>query len=61
MVINPISESFLENYAEAMIKALQERFSDSDLYNALSVFDVKLFSKTERQMEFIDKEKLLDK
>ena len=41
---------FIRDYAEAMIEALQERFSNSDLYNALSIFDVKLFPKTERQM-----------
>ena len=41
---------FIRDYAEAMIEALQERFSNSDLYNALSIFDVKLFPKTERQI-----------
>jgi len=41
---------FIRDYAEAMIEALQERFPNSDLYNALSIFDVKLFPKTERQI-----------
>jgi hypothetical protein len=42
--------SFIKDYAEAMIEALQERFPHSELYNALSIFDVKLFPKNERQM-----------
>ncbi|CAG8851563.1 10377_t:CDS:1, partial [Gigaspora margarita] len=41
---------FIEDYAKAIIEALQERFPHSDLYNALSIFDIKLFPKTEKQI-----------
>ena len=41
---------FIKDYVEVIIEALQERFLHSDLYNALSVFDIKLFPKAERQM-----------
>ncbi|CAG8743716.1 6877_t:CDS:2 [Cetraspora pellucida] len=41
---------FIEDYAKAIIEALQDRFPHFDLYNALSIFDVKLFPKTEKQI-----------
>ena len=41
---------FIKIYAEVMIEALQERFPNSELYDALSIFDIKLLPKTERQM-----------
>src|SRR5436305_13202907 len=42
--------SFLKEFAIAIIGALKERFLNSELYDALSIFDTKLLPKTESQM-----------
>ncbi len=42
--------SFIKNYTIAIIDALKVRFSESKLYNALSIFDTSLLPKTEKQM-----------
>ncbi|GBB99207.1 hypothetical protein RclHR1_03450002 [Rhizophagus clarus] len=42
--------SFIKDFAVAIIEALKERFPNSELYNALSIFDTKLLPKSEEQM-----------
>ena len=42
--------SFIKDFAAAMIEALNERFPNCELYDALSIFDTKLLPKTEKQM-----------
>jgi len=42
--------SFINNFAVATIEALNERFPNVELYDALSIFDPKLIPKTEKQI-----------
>jgi len=42
--------NFIKDFAIAIIGALKERFPNSELYDALSIFDTKLLPKTESQM-----------
>jgi hypothetical protein len=42
--------NFIKDFTTAIIEALKERFPNSELYDALSIFDPKLLPKTERQM-----------
>ena len=42
--------SFIKNYTIAIIDALKVRFSESKLYNALSIFDTSLLPKIEKQI-----------
>ena len=40
--------SFIKNYTVAIIDALNARFPESKLYNALNIFDTSLLPKTEK-------------
>ena len=41
---------FIKDFAVAIIEALEERFPNVELYDALSIFDPKLIPKTEKQI-----------
>ncbi|CAG8621233.1 17697_t:CDS:1, partial [Cetraspora pellucida] len=41
---------FIKDYTKAIIEVLQNQFLHSDLYNALSIFNIKLFPKSEKQI-----------
>ena len=45
--------SFIPEFAKAIIEALTNQFSDSEIYNSLRIFDPKFLLQKEQIMEIV--------